>query len=106
MALGRLQATPQPPQLEALPAMSCSQPSWTVPSQSAKPGLHEAMVHAPAAQEPVAWAGLHTAPQAPQLVASAAMLVSQPSAALPLQSAKPALQLAMPQAPALHGGVA
>ncbi len=46
-----------------------------------------------------------TEPQAPQLV-TRARLTSQPSAALPLQSAKPSLQDAMAQAPVVHTGVA
>lgn len=78
--------------------MLVSQPFAALPSQLAKPALHEATPHAPAEQPavPFSTAG-QTLPQAPQLVTLDAVLVSQPSAP-PLQSLKGALQR-IPQTP-------
>jgi hypothetical protein len=50
------QKWPQAPQLVAAPR-SASQPSLASPSQSAKPGWHEAMAQAPAGQMSVSTAG-------------------------------------------------
>src|SRR5438552_771161 len=111
--------------------MLLSQPSIGLLSQSANPALHAPMRQLPLVQSGPPFATEHTMPHAPQLLtlvavltsqpslglplqsanpasqwlASAAILVSQPSAGLPLQSANPALQLPMPQMPAAHTGV-
>jgi hypothetical protein len=54
----------------------------------------------------VAFATTHALPQAPQLLASIPSLTSQPSVALPLQSAKPALHAATAHLPAPHDDAA
>ena len=68
-----------------------SQPLLALPSQSAKPALHEPRAHDPAAHDGVALASAQPWPQAPQLVSVVSSDVSQPLAAVPSQSAKPAL---------------
>ncbi len=78
-----------------------SQPLAGFMSQSAKPALQAPIAQAPIAQVAVALAKRQVAPQAPQLFASSPRtLVSQPSAAVPLQSKKPALQPPTMHAPA------
>jgi hypothetical protein len=68
--------------------------------------LH-AKPQAPAAQVAVLFAGgTHALPHAPQWATLVAVLTSQPLPARPSQLPKPALQLATPQRPALHAGVA
>src|SRR5438105_4058931 len=62
------------------------------------------MAHAPALHEGVPFTDEQPAPHALQLSTSLLRLTSQPSAALLLQSANPALQ-AMAQTPLLHEGV-
>ena len=61
-------------------------------------------MHAPAAQPAVALASAHAAPQRPQLDGVVLRLVSQPLAALPSQSPKPAVQVT-PHAPAAQVAV-
>lgn len=65
------------------------------------PARHVGAVHTPSSQ--LLPEG-HTRPHAPQLFRSVLLLVSQPSACTPLQSAKPALQLAILHAPAKQAG--
>jgi hypothetical protein len=85
-------ATPQRPQFEAFASRSTSQPSAAMPLQSAKPSV-QAKPHAPAAQVARAFAGaVQATPQPPQWATLVTVLVSQPSAAMPLQSPKPAVQ--------------
>jgi hypothetical protein len=98
-----LQVFTHEPQCAASFARFTSQPSAGLPLQSAKPGLHAAMPQPPELHAPTAFAGLHARPQPPQFAADVDTLVSQPSVALLLQSAKPALH-AMPQMPPLHAG--
>ena len=58
----------------------------------------------PAMQAPVPLGGMQRDPQAPQLAASVAVLVSHPLAGLPSQSLKPASQV-YAQLPALQAAV-
>ena len=67
-----------------------SQPLLGSRSQSPKPGVHGPMVHAPATQLAVALAKRQRLLQAPQLLGSVLVLVSQPAALL--QSPKPGRQ--------------
>jgi hypothetical protein len=81
----------QAPLQQMFPAHS--QPLAAFPSQFTKPGL-QATPHVPALQVEVALGPVgHARPQPPQLLTFVAMLVSQPSLAWLLQSAKPAAQL-------------
>ena len=70
------------------------------PLQSAKPALQVAICTTPPLQAGVPLATAQALPQPPQLAASLLVLTSQPSAGLPLQSAKPVLQ----RADAQHAG--
>jgi len=99
------QARPQPPQLLGSPAINVSQPLAGLPSQLAKPAWQAAMTQVPFEQALEAFGRLQTCPQAPQLLGSFAMLVSQPSAYWPLQSRKPGLQAAMKHVPPEQAGV-
>lgn len=67
-------AVVQVPQWAASVWVLTSQPSIEPALQSAKPVLHVAITHAPAAHALVAFGRLHTRPQAPQLVTSPARL--------------------------------
>jgi len=95
-------AAPHAPQWLALARRSVSQPLGALPSQLPKPSV-QAGVHVPETQ-PVAEAPAieHATPQAPQLLALVRTLVSQPLAALPSQSPKPAEHTSAVQAPAMH----
>lgn len=94
-------AVPHAPQLVELVRMFTSHPSEATPLQSAKPVLHEATRHAPDTHAGTPLATEQVVPQAPQLVTVVAVLTSQPSAATPLQSAKPGVH-AKPHTPAPH----
>jgi hypothetical protein len=98
-------AFPHAPQLLTSEAVLISHPSAACPSQSAKPALHSAMAHAPAAQTGAALDRLHAFRHAPQLLASRFVSTSHPFAGFASQSAKPALH-AKVQAPALHADAA
>lgn len=98
--MARAQTLPQLPQLVTLVARFTSQPSAGFPLQSAKPWLHEAMAQAPLEHLAVAFARLQTVPQAPQFCVLFRMLISHPSAAMPLQSSNPGLHARMAQLPA------
>jgi hypothetical protein len=100
-ALGREHRAPQPPQWFTSPRVSVSQPLVTLPSQLPHPAPH-VMPQAPPPHEGAPLTALHTFAQRPQCDTELLVLVSQPLAALPSQSPKPALQLATVQAPALH----
>jgi hypothetical protein len=99
-----LHAFPQAPQLLVV-VIGVSQPLATLPSQSAKPGLHAILqvepTHVPT---PPFW--LHAFPQAPQLLGSLVTLISQPFAACPSQSLNPALHAMTAHFEALHVSVA
>ena len=84
---------PQPPQLRASTLVLISQPLATWPSQFAKPGLQVAIAHTPLTHAAVAFGKVQTMPQPPQLAEPVKMLVSQPSARVPLQLANPALHV-------------
>lgn len=105
VALARTQRRPQAPQLFTLEKRSISQPLAGRRSQSAKPVLHAPTVQAPAVHEAVALASAQVLPQAPQL-AVVVVGVSQPSVFERLQSAKPAVQAPIAQAPAVHAAAA
>ena len=81
-----------------------SQPLPTAPSQLPNPALHEPIWHVPLAQVPVAFAGLHACPHAPQLRLELSC-VSQPLVTLPSQFPQPGAQ-ASTHAPAAQLGVA
>ena len=86
--------------------MLVSQPLAIRPSQSANPALQR-ILQAPAEQIGTALGtGEHTTPQVPQLFTLVLTFVSQPLAALPSQSANPALQRTITHWPAVHEGVA
>jgi hypothetical protein len=102
-ALAKLHARPHVPQWAALVRVSASQPLAALPSQLAKPVAHAVIAQAPAVHAPVPLAGLQARPHAPQWVV-VSRVASQPLAALPSQSPRPAAQ-ATPQAPALHAAV-
>jgi hypothetical protein len=67
--------------------------------------LHAAMMHPPPEHAAVAFGSEHTLPQPPQWLTLVLVLVSQPSAGLPLQLPKPGLQPAIVQLPATQPGV-
>jgi hypothetical protein len=87
----------EPQLLESFPPTKTSQPFAGFESQSAYPGSHATMVHAPFSQPAVAWESVHGALQDPQCAGSESRLVSQPSP-VPLQSPNPVLQT-YPQVP-------
>jgi hypothetical protein len=77
-----------------------------LPSQSAKPAV-QVMAQRPAAQAGTALsAPMHTVPQAPQWETLVPVLVSQPLAALPSQSPKPAAHIATAHWPIVQAAVA
>ena len=84
--------------------MAVSHPLAALPSQFAKPVLHEPTVHAPALHPAVALASEHVLPQRPQLRGSVPVAVSHPSEASPSQLAKPVLQVIV-HAPEAHAAV-
>jgi hypothetical protein len=108
VAFGSEQAFPHAPQLCTLLVMSTSHPFAATRSQSPKPASHAATPQAPPAHMGVAFGVTHALPQKPQLCASEAMFTSQPFAAAPSQSPKPAKQpyvhAPIAQTPAAFGG--
>jgi hypothetical protein len=85
------QVLPQEPQFLTSEVSRTSQPLLLLPSQLALFGAQVRM-QLPPTQEAVPPPIGQMRPQAPQLEVSPAVLVSQPSLAMPLQSAKPAKQ--------------
>jgi hypothetical protein len=69
--------------------VSTSQPFPALMSQFPQPVLHEAIVHIPLVQAPIAFGGAHDAPHEPQFV-SVSSAVSQPFASIPSQLPNPA----------------
>jgi hypothetical protein len=104
--LGVEHTLPHAPQLDAFVCVLTSQPLAGFRSQSAKPALQLATAHIPAAHAGVPFAIAQVLPHEPQLAAFVCVFTSQPFAGFPSQSAKPALQLAIPQPPAVHTPVA
>jgi hypothetical protein len=103
--LAELHAAPQAPQLDTVESVFVSHPFAGFASQLAKPAAQAPSVHTPDTHVSLAFARLHTAPQAPQLGRLVFRFVSHPSAPLPLQSPSPGLQTVMPQTPATQLGV-
>src|SRR5579871_3819960 len=95
-----------PPQLLTSEEVFASQPFRSFPSQLENPTLHMATTHLPAMQAACAFCRLQTLPHAPQLLTSVAMLTSQPSLRLWLQSAKPMLQPVSTHVPPLQATIA
>src|SRR5207245_5304888 len=93
VAFGRRgQELPQAPQL-LTSSRGVSHPSLRLsPLQSAKPGAQTPDWHEPSGHEGATWLNEQAASHAPQLTTSSSLL-SQPSLASPLQSAKPAAQV-------------
>src|SRR4051812_20739712 len=101
------QATPQPPQLFGSVVTLVSQPSAGLRLQSAKPWVPpQEVLHRPATHELTPFGDAHADPHAPQLCTSVATFTSQPLVAFPSQSAKPASQRLIAQAPFTHCEVA
>ena len=96
-----LHALPHAPQLVGLVLTFVSHPLPTFASQFAKPALH-AMAHAPIEQLGAPFALLQTTLHSPHDVTLPPMFVSQPSAALPLQSANPVLHASTAHVPVAH----
>jgi hypothetical protein len=94
-ALAKLHALPQKRQLAVDVSRLVSQPSPASLSQSPVPVAHEDIAHAPPWQMALPLSTTHAFMQALQLAGSDWRLVSQPSEALPLQSAKPLSQTGM-----------
>jgi hypothetical protein len=105
VALGRAQPRPHMPQWAAVTRVSTSQPLAASPSQSPKPAAHAATPQTPPTQAAIALAGAHPRPHAPQWAAVTRVSTSQPLAASPSQSPKPAAQSGA-QRPATHRAVA
>jgi hypothetical protein len=102
-----LQLCPHAPQFAVVVRLA-SQPSAAIPLQSPKPALQEPTMHTPAEQAGAAVLArlLQLCPHAPQFAMEVFRLVSQPSAAIPLQSPKPALQAAIVQRPDVQADAA
>ena len=82
-----VQVVPQPPQLARLVFVLVSQPSAIWPLQLPKPGLQLAMPQAPPEHCGVPFGVEQRLPHIPQLPTLVFVLVSQPSATRPSQSA-------------------
>jgi hypothetical protein len=100
-----LHAWPHAPQSATVELVFVSQPFVGSESQLPHGAVQVPRVHTPETHDSDAFARLHTAPQPPQLARLVFRFVSQPSAELPLQSPRPALQLEMPQTPATQFAV-
>jgi hypothetical protein len=100
------QTLPQRPQLVAELAVAVSQPFAVLMSQLEKPGLHAVMPQTPAVQLPIALAGAHVRPQAPQCAVDREVSASQPFAAIVSQLAKPGLHTPTLHVPIVHTAVA
>lgn len=97
------QTAPHAPQLFML-EREVSHPFVGSMSQSSQSAAQEAMAQVPDAQTPVALAGAHAAPHAPQFD-SVVTLTSQPSPTAPLQSPNPGSH-ARAQEPLAQAGLA
>ena len=94
------QAVVHAPQLALSVRVLTSQPSDGLALQSAKPAAHVTRVQTPALQAEVALGSAQVRPHAPQLAIVVWVLVSQPLAAVPSQSPKPAAHPTTVQTPA------
>ena len=99
-------APPHPLQLPLSLVVLISQPVDASPSQSAKPGEHETIVHPAVVHASAALRVLHALPQPKQLLASAVTLTSHPFDARPSQSAYPAAHDETAHAEPLHTSLA
>lgn len=103
VALARLHARPQAPQWSALVRVFTSQPSATMPLQSANPAKHARMPQTPIAQPGVLFASTpHTLEHPPQLLTSLRVSASQPLASLLSQFSKPGAHSPILQTPIMH----
>jgi hypothetical protein len=101
VAFGGLHAAPHAPQFVVVRRF-VSHPFGMFPSQFPKPEVQLEYVQSPVLQlAPVAFAGLHAVPQAPQFVV-VRRLVSHPFGMFPSQFPKPELHAAYVQRPAPH----
>ncbi len=99
LAFCALHALPHAPHALFVEERSVSQPLTALPSQSAQVPT-QVNEHALFEHSGVACGGVgQTLPHLPQLEALVCVFISQPLAALPSQSAKPALQPPMPHTP-------
>jgi hypothetical protein len=101
VAFGAVQTTPQFPQLFTVKFIFVSQPLAVIPSQFLKPEIHDTIEQTPATHAEFAFGSEHEFPQVPQFAKLVFRLTSHPSALLPLQLAKPLLQL-IEQTPEIH----
>jgi hypothetical protein len=83
-----LHPLPQPPQFVVLDS-ALSQPLTMSPSQSPKPLAEHIGAQVPALQLVLPFGLVHESAQPPQLASVSEVLVSQPLAGLPSQSAQP-----------------
>lgn len=90
------------PQFMLLFCVLISQPLAGTPSQFANPVVQLLMAQLPDVHTGLAFGRLQMCPHVPQLLRSARVETSQPSAFRPLQLANPELQLATKQLPVLH----
>jgi hypothetical protein len=104
--LGTAQARPQAPQCCVDDVVLASQPLVALPSQSAKPAVQVSAQRPPVQAGTALSAPMHTVPQAPQWETLVAVAVSQPLAALPSQSPKPAAHMATVHWPIVQAAVA
>ena len=98
--VGAVQRVPQAPQLVTSVVVAVSHPSAVSLLQLAKPAVQAPMVHTPPTQVAPALAKRQRLPQAPQLLVSVAVLVSQPAAVV--QSPKPERQATCVHVPDTH----
>ncbi len=106
VAFANEQPCPQEAQFATLLVRSVSQPLTTLLSQSPRPAAQLDSVHTPALHEAPPPMNEQTFPQELQLFTLVCVLVSQPSAVIPLQLPNPPLQTAMAHVPPEHWGVA
>jgi hypothetical protein len=105
-ALAKKQGRPQPPQCVVLVVVLVSQPLTASPSQLPKPVLHMPRRHTPPVHDTAPLDRVQAWPQPPQFARLVEVSTSQPSPALPLQSARPVGQVprAVPQVAMVHTG--
>ena len=101
VALGAVQILPQAPQLFVLVLISISHPSALFALQFLKFVLQLTIEQTPPTHAVVAFGSVHAVPHVPQFAKLVFRLTSHPSALLPLQLAKPLLQL-IEQTPEIH----